>query len=630
MSVLTAQNLTFGFLDGVLFKGAAFKIEETDRVGLIGANGCGKTSLFRLITGEYLPSEGGIVRGKDVRVGYMEQYLDCDDNHTLYDETLTVFNDVMAIENELELINDKLLHSDDIELINKQLRLNEELERRDGLIYKAKTRSALLGLGFSEKDLDLRVAALSGGQRSKLSLCKLLLSDANLLLLDEPTNNLDTDSVIWLEEFLLKYKGAFIVVSHDRYFLDKVTTSTMEISHNKVIHTVGNYSVFQKLKAERELTIEREYEKTITEIKRIEGIIEQQKRFNQERNYITIASKEKQIERLKESLVVPDKVLKNVNFSFKTDVRTGDEVLNVTNLKKSFSDKNLFENFNLNIFREDRVFLLGPNGCGKSTFLKILNKEIQADEGLYKLGSNVKIGYFDQNIDKLNSEKTVLDEVWDIYPFMNETDIRSALAMFLFRGEDVFKKVSSLSGGERAKISLLKIMLSKPNFLILDEPTNHLDIISREVLENALEGFNGTLLVVSHDRYFINKLATKIVYLTHDGAVDIKGNYDSYLLFKDNVKSQEERSEVKRPVVNEYKLKKEQASNARKRKTQSLKLEQEIEEKEFVIKETEDMLSQPEVTSDYSELLRLTQFLDSSRNELENLYIKWENLQIEE
>ena len=630
MSVLTAQNLTFGFLDGVLFKGAAFKIEETDRVGLIGANGCGKTSLFRLITGEYLPSEGGIVRGKDVRVGYMEQYLDCDDNHTLYDETLTVFNDVMAIENELELINDKLLHSDDIELINKQLRLNEELERRDGLIYKAKTRSALLGLGFSEKDLDLRVAALSGGQRSKLSLCKLLLSDANLLLLDEPTNNLDTDSVIWLEEFLLKYKGAFIVVSHDRYFLDKVTTSTMEISHNKLIHTVGNYSVFQKLKAERELTIEREYEKTITEIKRIEGIIEQQKRFNQERNYITIASKEKQIERLKESLVVPDKVLKNVNFSFKTDVRTGDEVLNVTNLKKSFSDKNLFENFNLNIFREDRVFLLGPNGCGKSTFLKILNKEIQADEGLYKLGSNVKIGYFDQNIDKLNSEKTVLDEVWDIYPFMNETDIRSALAMFLFRGEDVFKKVSSLSGGERAKISLLKIMLSKPNFLILDEPTNHLDIISREVLENALEGFNGTLLVVSHDRYFINKLATKIVYLTHDGAVDIKGNYDSYLLFKDNVKSQEERSEVKRPVVNEYKLKKEQASNARKRKTQILKLEKEIEEKEFVIKETEDMLSQPEVTSDYSELLRLTQFLDSSRNELENLYIKWENLQIEE
>ena len=630
MSVLTAQNLTFGFLDGVLFKGAAFKIEETDRVGLIGANGCGKTSLFRLITGEYLPSEGGIVRGKDVRVGYMEQYLDCDDNHTLYDETLTVFNDVMAIENELELINDKLLHSDDIELINKQLRLNEELERRDGLIYKAKTRSALLGLGFSEKDLDLRVAALSGGQRSKLSLCKLLLSDANLLLLDEPTNNLDTDSVIWLEEFLLKYKGAFIVVSHDRYFLDKVTTSTMEISHNKLIHTVGNYSVFQKLKAERELTIEREYEKTITEIKRIEGIIEQQKRFNQERNYITIASKEKQIERLKESLVVPDKVLKNVNFRFKTDVRTGDEVLNVTNLKKSFSDKNLFENFNLNIFREDRVFLLGPNGCGKSTFLKILNKEIQADEGLYKLGSNVKIGYFDQNIDKLNSEKTVLDEVWDIYPFMNETDIRSALAMFLFRGEDVFKKVSSLSGGERAKISLLKIMLSKPNFLILDEPTNHLDIISREVLENALEGFNGTLLVVSHDRYFINKLATKIVYLTHDGAVDIKGNYDSYLLFKDNVKSQEERSEVKRPVVNEYKLKKEQASNARKRKTQILKLEKEIEEKEFVIKETEDMLSQPEVTSDYSELLRLTQFLDSSRNELENLYIKWENLQIEE
>ena len=630
MSVLTAQNLTFGFLDGVLFKGAAFKVEETDRVGLIGANGCGKTSLFRLITGKYSPSEGGIVRGKDVRVGYMEQYLECDDNQTLYAEALTVFNDVIEMEAELEKVTLALMNDSNIDLINRQLRLTEEIERRDGLVYKAKTKSALLGLGFSEEDLDLKVSSLSGGQRSKLSLCKLLLSDANLLLLDEPTNNLDIDAVNWLEDFLLKYKGAFIVVSHDRYFLDKVTTSTMEIAHGKLTLTKGNYTVFQKLKAERELAIEREYEKTITEIKRIEGIIEQQKRFNQERNYITIASKEKQIERLKETLVVPEKALKSVNFSFKTDVRTGDEVLSVQNLEKAFPGKELFKNFNLTVYREDKTFLLGPNGCGKSTFLKIINKEVMPDNGVFKLGSNVKIGYFDQNIDKLHSEKTVLDEVWDMYRFMTETEIRSALAMFLFRGEDVFKKVSLLSGGERAKISLLKIMLSKPNFLILDEPTNHLDIISREVLESALTDFNGTLLVVSHDRYFINKLATKVVHLTHDGAVNIDGNYDTYLEFRDNKKMTEKVTVEKKPTVNEYKLKKEKASLERKRKTRITKLESEITEKEKEIQETEAILSLPETTANYEELLKVTEQLNNLKTELDNMYEEWETLQTEE
>ena len=630
MSLLTAQNLTFGFLDGVLFKGAAFKVEETDRVGLIGANGCGKTSLFRLITGKYSPSEGGIVRGKDGRVGYMEQYLECDDNQTLYSEALTVFNDVMEMEAELEKVTLALMNDSNIDLINRQLRLTEEIERRDGLVYKAKTKSALLGLGFSEEDLDLKVSSLSGGQRSKLSLCKLLLSDANLLLLDEPTNNLDIDAVNWLEDFLLKYKGAFIVVSHDRYFLDKVTTSTMEIAHGKLTLTKGNYTVFQKLKAERELAIEREYEKTITEIKRIEGIIEQQKRFNQERNYITIASKEKQIERLKETLVVPEKALKSVNFSFKTDVRTGDEVLSVQNLEKAFPGKELFKNFNLTVYREDKTFLLGPNGCGKSTFLKIINKEVMPDNGVFKLGSNVKIGYFDQNIDKLHSEKTVLDEVWDMYRFMTETEIRSALAMFLFRGEDVFKKVSLLSGGERAKISLLKIMLSKPNFLILDEPTNHLDIISREVLESALTDFNGTLLVVSHDRYFINKLATKVVHLTHDGAVNIDGNYDTYLEFRDNKKMTEKVTVEKKPTVNEYKLKKEKASLERKRKTRITKLESEITEKEKEIQETEAILSLPETTANYEELLKVTERLNNLKTKLDNMYEEWETLQTEE
>lgn len=631
MSLLTAQNLTFGFLDGVLFKGAAFKVEENDKIGLIGANGTGKTSLFKLIIGSYSPNEGGIVRGKDVRIGYMEQYLECDDNQTLYDEALTVFSDVAEMEEELDRINEKLLTESRIDLIERQVKLTEEIERRDGLVYKAKTKSALMGLGFSEKDLDLKVNSLSGGQRSKLSLCKLLLSNTNLLLLDEPTNNLDIDAVTWLEDFLIKYKGAIIVVSHDRYFLDKVTTSTMEISHKKLTLTTGNYTVFQKLKAERELTIEREYEKTMTEIKRIEGIIEQQKRFNQARNYITIASKEKQIERLKETLVLPDKALKSVHFSFKTDVRTGDEVLYVKDLAKSFPDKKLFENFNFSVFREEKAFLLGPNGCGKSTFLKILNKEVTQDNGIIRFGSNVKIGYFDQNIDKLHSEKTVLDEVWDMYRHLTETEIRSALAMFLFCGEDVFKKVSLLSGGERAKISLLKIMLSKPNFLILDEPTNHLDITSREVLENALLDFDGTMLVVSHDRYFINKLATKTIYLTHEGAVDIDGNYDKYLQYRENQNARAvSDKEDKKPVVNDYKLRKEKASNERKRKTRIARLEVEIEETENKISVLEEDISTPEISADYERLLEYTNNLNDLKIKLEDMYSEWEELQTEE
>ena len=396
-------------------------------------------------------------------------------------------------------------------------------------------------------------------------------------------------------------------------------------------HTVGNYSVFRKLKAERELYIEREYEKTMGEIKRIEGIIEQQKRFNQARNYITIASKEKQIERLKENLIVPDRALKSIHFSFKTDVRTGDEVVSVKKLAKSFPDKKLFSDFDLNVFREDRVFLLGPNGCGKSTFLKILNREIQQDSGTYRFGSNVKIGYFDQNIDKLQSDKTVLDEVWDMYRFMTETEIRSALAMFLFCGDDVYKKVSLLSGGERAKLSLLKIMLSKPNFLILDEPTNHLDITSREVLENALFDFDGTMLVVSHDRYFINKLATKIVYLTHDGAVNIDGNYDNYLEYRQQTVTNSDREEKnKKPLVNDYKLRKEKASNERKRKTRIARLEAEIGEAEATVNTLETKVSSPEISGNYELLLEYTSNLDEIRTRLESMYSEWEELQSEE
>lgn len=629
MSLLTAQNLQFGFSDGVLFKDAAFKIENTDRVGLIGANGTGKTTLFKLITGEYSPQEGAIVKSRDLNIGYMEQYLPSNNSVTLYNEVLTVFSDVAEMEKELEEINCRLLDTSDEKLIERQLFLNEEIERRDGLVYKAKTRSALLGLGFLQDELELPVSALSGGQRSKAALCKLLLSNSHLLLLDEPTNNLDIEAVTWLEDFLAKYKGAFIVVSHDRYFLDKVTTSTMEIAHKKIYFTKGNYTLYHKLKAERELSIEREYEKNITEIKRIEEIIEQQKRFNQARNYVTIASKQKQIDRIKEQLVMPESAAKSVHFSFECDLRAGDEVLITDGLKKGFDGKELFSDLSLTVRRNERVFILGPNGCGKSTFLKIINREISQDKGTFRYGVNVKKGYFAQNIENVNVKKTALDDVWDMYPSMTETEVRSALAMFLFCGDDVYKTVASLSGGEKAKLSLLKIMLKKPNFLILDEPTNHLDISSREVLENALLSFGGTLLCVSHDRYFINKLATRVIYLSHDGAVEIEGNYDDYLNYLENSEKTPEASQkpIEKPKVNDYKLKKEQASNERKRLTQLKRTEAEIEEKENRISEIETKLSLPETAEDYKELMKLTEELDALKCELDKAYALWEKLQ---
>ena len=403
----------------------------------------------------------------------------------------------------------------------------------------------------------------------------------------------------------------------------------MEIAHKKIYFTKGNYTLYHKLKAERELSIEREYEKNITEIKRIEEIIEQQKRFNQARNYVTIASKQKQIDRIKEQLVMPESAAKSVHFSFECDLRAGDEVLVTDGLKKGFDGKELFSDLSLTVRRNERVFILGPNGCGKSTFLKIINREISQDKGTFRYGVNVKKGYFAQNIENVNVKKTALDDVWDMYPSMTETEVRSALAMFLFCGDDVYKTVASLSGGEKAKLSLLKIMLKKPNFLILDEPTNHLDISSREVLENALLSFGGTLLCVSHDRYFINKLATRVIYLSHDGAVEIEGNYDDYLNYLENSEKTPEASQkpIEKPKVNDYKLKKEQASNERKRLTQLKRTEAEIEEKENRISEIETKLSLPETAEDYKELMKLTEELDALKCELDKAYALWEKLQ---
>jgi ATP-binding cassette subfamily F protein 3 len=626
MSCLQLQNLSFSFLDRVLFSNVNIKIEAGERVALIGANGTGKTTLFKLITNEHSPTEGAVVIGKDTALGYMEQYSDFIKGTSVYDCALKVFSDIMEMENELEEVHKELTeHPNNFSLIERQLFLTEEIQNRDGLVYKAKTRSTLLGLGFNEDDLNKDAAVLSGGEQSKLALCKLLLSNSQLILLDEPTNHLDIDSMAWLEDFLTKYKGAAIIISHDRFFLERTTSKTMEITNKKIYMTSYSYTTHKNIVKEKQLSIEREYEKSLKEIKRIEGIIEQQKQFNRERNYVTIASKQKQIEKISANLEVPDSLAAEVRFSFKIRNESGADVLSLVNISKSFNDNHLFSNVDLSVQKGDRVFLLGANGSGKSSLLKIITGELKSNSGFVKLGQSVKMGYFDQSISKLTNSNTVLDEVWGLDRSIDQTQIRKALAAFLFFRDDVNKKIYSLSGGEKARVALLKLMLIYPNFLLLDEPTNHLDISSREAFEDALLDFDGTILAVSHDRYLINKLATKIAVLQDNKIEMIEGNYNSYLQYKENA-ALDNIPLPKNHKKSDYKLRKERESEIRRRKSQIARLEQHISKVEKEIMELEEKMASPEISTDYIKLCKSAKTHKECKELLDNLYAEWEGL----
>ena len=480
MAILTVNNIKQSFGEETILENITFEMQKGERVGLVGVNGSGKTTLFKVLTGEYTPDTGSVVFGKDTVLGYMEQHVCRDFEKTALDEVMTVFAPLLRMERELEDINQLLsAHPGDQDLeklILRQTQLNDAFVDGGGLTCRSRARSALMGLGFTEEQLTNKVGVLSGGQKAKLQLAKMLLSGANLLLLDEPTNHLDIPSVEWLESFLTAYTGAYIVISHDRYFLDKVTSRTLEMKGLGLDSYKGNYSRYLDLKAEKRLAAERVYESTQKEIKRIEGIIEQQRRWNQERNYVTIASKQKQIDRLEATLEEPDKDPEEIRFQFHASRRSGDDVLTAEDLSLSFGGPKLFEHVNLEIKRGQKVFLIGPNGCGKTSLFKILLGQYRQDTGLVKIGVGVDVGYYEQSQLSLDDSKTVIDEIWDLHPRMTQTEVRSALAVFLFKGEDVFKPVGALSGGERARVLLLKLMLSKANFLLLDEPTNHLDI----------------------------------------------------------------------------------------------------------------------------------------------------------
>ena len=628
MAILTVTDISLAFGEETIIENISFELQKGEHVGLVGVNGSGKTTLFKTLTGEYTPDTGSAIFSRETVPGYMEQHVCRDLHKTAFEEVMTVFSHLTDMERELEDITRRLLQSPPKEeldaLILRQDRLNEEYAAGGGLTCRSRARSALLGLGLTEEQIGNKVGVLSGGQKAKLQLAKMLLSGANLLLLDEPTNHLDIQSVEWLEGFLLNYQGAYIVISHDRYFLDKVTERTLLMQGKTVESYKGNYSRHLELKAEKRLAMERVYENTKKEIKRIEGIIEQQRRWNQERNYVTIASKQKAIDRLEATLEKPDQDPESIRFQFSASRRSGDDVLTAEDLSLSFGGPKIFEKANIEIKRGEKIFLIGPNGCGKTSLFKILLEQYRPDTGFVKLGAGVDLGYYEQSQMSLHDGKEVIDEIWDEHPRMTETQVRNALAVFLFKGEDVFKPVGALSGGERARVLLLKLMLSKANFLLLDEPTNHLDIGSCEALEDALSGYDGTLFVVSHERYLINKLAGKVYALTPQGAELYRGNYD-YYLEKRQAELEKEEQKVP-PKVNLYKQRKERESELRRMRTALKKLEAEIEENDAKRGELEERLNDPDVAADYEELTRVTGELTELSARSEELLLEWTEL----
>ena len=633
MPALSVRNLTMTFIERNLFTDVSFDVEERDKVGFIGANGVGKTTLFKILNGEISPVSGTVTFSKNVRLGYMEQHACNNPRADVYHELLSVFDHLSDMETEISAlahqIDNKSGNLD--ELVERQTMLIEQFERAGGLTYKSRTRSALLGLGFSENDFTMPVGNLSGGQRSKLCLAKLLLSQSNMLLLDEPTNHLDIDAIAWLEGFLRDFKGAMIIISHDRYFLDNVTNKTIELEHNRAMVYKGSYSEFVKKKESVNESLKNKYEHDLKEIKRIEGIVEQQKRWGQAHNFITAASKQKEADRIKDGLVAPESELETMRMHFEPRCESGNDVLICKNLAKSFDDKQLFKNVDIHIRKGERVFIIGGNGCGKTTLFRILTGKTPMNSGEYDYGANVEIGYFDQMQQNLDLSKTALDEVWDTFPNMTQTEVRSALASFLFKGDEVFKPLSKMSGGERARVSLLKLMLKGSNFLLLDEPTNHLDASSREELEKTLLDYSGTMLIVSHDRYFINKIADRILLLTNNGVKEYLGNYDYYLerttAEKSGAVPTENKKDKKEKTQNDYFLQKQKQSEERKRQTKLKKAEAEIERLDEEIAKTQELLSSEEVAADYEKLMELSKLLEDLQKQQEEQYEIWEELE---
>ena len=633
--ILSCHNLSKSFGEKIILKDASFHIEDREKAALIGNNGAGKTTLLRIIMDELPCDSGNVVISRDKNIGYLAQYQDIHGHHSIYEELLTTKQHILDMESRLRTLEQDMKDAsgEALEsLMNTYTRLSHQFELENGYAYKSEVTGVLKGLGFEEEDFTKQIETLSGGQKTRVALGKLLLSKPDILLLDEPTNHLDMESISWLETYLLNYPGAVLIVSHDRYFLDKVVTKVIEIEAGNILSYNGNYSSFALKKAQLRDAQYKAYLNQQREIKHQEAVIAKLKSFNREKSIRRAESREKMLDKI-QRLDKPMEIQNQMRISLEPRFISGNDVLSVEGLSKSFPGQTLFTNISFEIKRGERVALIGNNGTGKTTMLKILNGILEADAGEFTLGSKVQIGYYDQEHHVLHTEKTIFQEISDTYPTLTETEIRNMLAAFLFTGDDVFKEISALSGGERGRVSLAKLMLSEANFLILDEPTNHLDIASKEILEEALNSYTGTVLYVSHDRYFINQTATRILDLTNQAVVNYIGDYDYYLEKKDELtekyaSAQAAEAEVKNISESKLTWQQQKEEEARKRKlaNELKKVEARIEELETRDKEIDETLVLPDVCTNVARCTELSREKDAVLEELETLYERWEEL----
>ena len=633
--ILACQNIEKSF-DGVtILQDASFHIEEREKAALVGINGAGKSTLFRIIVGELSPDNGQVILAKGKTLGYLAQHQEMENELTIYDCLLQVKQHILDMEIRMREMEAEMKHTTGealTKLMDSYSRLTHEFEMENGYAYKSELTGVLKGLGFQEEDFQKQVSMLSGGQKTRVALGRLLLSKPDIILLDEPTNHLDMDSIAWLETYLLNYPGAVFIVSHDRYFLDKVATKIVEIDNGKVSAFTGNYSAYSEKKALLRKAAYQAYLNQQQEIKHQEEVIAKLKSFNREKSIRRAESREKMLDKM-EVLEKPVEIDSSMKITLKPRITSGNDVLTVEGLGKSFPTLTLFEDLNFSVKRGERVAIIGNNGTGKTTILKILNEIVPPDTGCFHLGSKVHIGYYDQEHHVLHNEKTIFEEISDDFPKLTNTEIRNLLAAFLFTGDDVFKPIQALSGGEKGRVSLAKLMLSEANFLILDEPTNHLDITSKEILEEALSNYEGTVLYVSHDRYFINKTATRILDLTNQKLVNYIGNYDYYLEKKEELTQiyapdiQEEAVETKTSAVKlDWKQQKEEQARLRKKENDLKKTEAMIEELETRDSEIDEEMAKPEVATNVAECVRLSKEKAEIAQKLEELYEKWEEL----
>ena len=639
--ILSCQNISKSFGTDEILKNVSFHIEENEKAAVVGINGAGKSTLLKIIMKQENPDEGEVTLAKDKTIGYLAQYQDVSGHHTIYEEVLDSKRDMIEMEERLRNMEAQMntLSGEALEqLLDTYHKLSHEFEQVNGYAYRSEVTGILKGLGFTEEEFDKKMSELSGGQKTRVSLGKLLVTKPDILLLDEPTNHLDIESIRWLETFLMNYRGAVLLVSHDRYFLDRVVSKVVEIFQHKGYVYQGNYSDYAKKKAAIRAAMIKQYYNQQREIKHQEEVIAKLKSFNREKSIKRAESREKLLDKI-ERIEKPTEDNTDIRIVLEPNVVSGNDVLKVEGLTKAFPPLQLFSGIHFEVKRGERVALIGNNGTGKTTILKIINELISPDAGTVTLGSNVHIGYYDQEHQQLHMEKTIFDEIADDYPNLNNTKVRNVLAAFLFTDDDVYKRIEDLSGGERGRVALAKLMLSDANFLILDEPTNHLDITSKEILEEALKNYTGTVFFVSHDRYFINQTATRILELTGETVVNYIGNYDYYLEKHDQmvalyVKKPEAAAQTEASVKEtaqkvDWQTQKAEQARIRKIENALKKAEEKIAELEEKITSIDAECAKPEVAVNSAKLGELTKQQSEYQEELEKQYEVWEALSME-